>query len=256
MALDEAILESLCANAAAPTLRLYGWKRPAITLGRFQNATRTLCMEACAEHRIPLVRRITGGRGILHGDDLTLGLIAPLEALGLSGDTANGSAALYARIAPGFARAFAALGISADSGDGREERRSGAHGDCFATAGRADLIAVASGRKLLGAALHRRGRWILLQASIPYRSSAKMQALRAELFRGPAAEPGFDADFDPGVLGNALIEGLGETLTVSWQPGVLSGPEEERAMELIRARYRNEGWTLGIREAAAGAPLD
>ena len=234
MALDEAILEAVGANAAPPTLRLYGWERPAVTLGRFQNVARTLCEGACAERRIPLVRRITGGRGILHGDDLTLGLIAPLEALGLAGDGAISPAAIYARISPGLAQAFAGLGIPAESGKDREEHRASIHGDCFAFAGRADLVAVSTGRKLLGAALHRRERWVLMQASVPYRKSATLQALRAELFRGQAAEPEFDANFDRSALSKALLAGLGEVLAVSWQRGVLTLAEEKRTRELVR----------------------
>ncbi|HLK58285.1 MAG TPA: hypothetical protein VKU00_17090 [Chthonomonadaceae bacterium] len=237
MALDEALLEAASTGAALPTLRLYHWARPAITVGRFQNVGKTICMEACREQGIPLVRRITGGRGILHGDDLTLGLTAPLEALGLAGDSACSPAALYARIAPGFARAFAAMGQQAERGVDRAERALGAQGDCFATAGCADLIAPMTGCKLLGAALHRRDRWILLQASIPYRLSKESAAKRRELFCGPVAEPGLNADLDPEALAGAIVNGLGEWLAISWLRGAISGQEERRGKDLARMQY-------------------
>src|SRR5947208_2539412 len=77
MARDEAILNAVVADAAPPTLRLYRWKQPSVSLGRFQSVERTLHGETCRALGIPLVRRITGGRGILHGDDLTVSIICP-----------------------------------------------------------------------------------------------------------------------------------------------------------------------------------
>src|SRR5207302_1273384 len=82
MALDEAILDAVAANAAPPTVRLYRWKRPTVSVGRFQNIEKTVRLDACAAQGVPIVRRITGGRGILHGWDLTVSLIASVEALG------------------------------------------------------------------------------------------------------------------------------------------------------------------------------
>src|SRR5436190_13594315 len=86
MAVDEALLESVMTNAAPPTLRLYSWESAAVSVGRFQSIARTLRQEECAARGVPLVRRITGGRGILHGDDLTISVAAPIEAVGLDSE--------------------------------------------------------------------------------------------------------------------------------------------------------------------------
>jgi lipoate-protein ligase A len=77
MALDEAIATGVRKGAAAPTLRLYGWDRPSLTLGCFQK-TADINIEYCRSHDIPVVRRPTGGRAILHGDELTYSLSAKL----------------------------------------------------------------------------------------------------------------------------------------------------------------------------------
>jgi len=71
MSVDEAIAESCRRMETPPTLRFYTWSRPAVTIGYFQKWDRDIDQRACEEEKIPVVRRITGGRAIYHGDDLT-----------------------------------------------------------------------------------------------------------------------------------------------------------------------------------------
>lgn len=243
MALDEALLESVAENYALPTVRMYTWERPAITLGRFQNTGRTLHQDACEEHRIPIVRRITGGRGILHGDDLTLSLIAPIEALGLEESTGCSLSAIYARIAAGYLSALAHLGIDAVAGTAERARVLESRGDCFATVSRADIIATRTGSKLLGAALHRRGRWILQQASLPYRSTEESKRLRATVFVGPPGELGPDKPLAREALCGALQAGLSRALQAEFGPQNVQDGERRRAEELVSARYISPEWT-------------
>ena len=61
-----------------PTLRLYRWARPTVTLGRFQDAA-GVDRDLCADEGIDVVRRFTGGRGVLHDDELTYSIVAGLD---------------------------------------------------------------------------------------------------------------------------------------------------------------------------------
>lgn len=70
MAVDEAIALSVKKGVSPPTLRLYGWNSLAVTIGCFQRAN-DVDIKYCAEKYIPIIRRPTGGRAILHGDDIT-----------------------------------------------------------------------------------------------------------------------------------------------------------------------------------------
>ncbi len=70
MAVDEAIALSVKKEISPPTLRLYGWNSLAVTIGCFQR-TSDIDIEYCDEKDIPIIRRPTGGRAILHGDDIT-----------------------------------------------------------------------------------------------------------------------------------------------------------------------------------------
>jgi lipoyl(octanoyl) transferase len=75
MARDEAILASHAGGAAQPTLRLYRWRPACLSLGCFQHAC-AIDWAACARAGVAIVRRSSGGRALLHDDELTYAIIA------------------------------------------------------------------------------------------------------------------------------------------------------------------------------------
>jgi lipoate-protein ligase A len=70
MALDEAIATAVKRGNSPPTLRLYGWDRPSVSVGYFQNVC-DIDSDYCIKKGIPIVRRPTGGRAILHDGEIT-----------------------------------------------------------------------------------------------------------------------------------------------------------------------------------------
>ncbi len=84
MAVDEAMMRALNAGESPPSLRLYQWDGYAISVGRFQSIERTMRVEQAAREGLPIVRRVTGGRGILHGDDLTISIACNCSDLGVT----------------------------------------------------------------------------------------------------------------------------------------------------------------------------
>ena len=76
MARDVAILEAVSDGESPPTLRLYGWNPPCLTLGRHQGVE-AADLEFCSTEGIDVVRRPTGGRALLHHLELTYALVAP-----------------------------------------------------------------------------------------------------------------------------------------------------------------------------------
>lgn len=76
MAIDEAILLSHLRGEVPPTLRVFRWSQPAISLGRFQRAEREIQTAACEEAGIELVRRPTGGRAVYHRDEFTYSFVS------------------------------------------------------------------------------------------------------------------------------------------------------------------------------------
>lgn len=211
MRCDAAMLEGVAANALPPTLRLYQWRRPAITVGRFQNVERTIETEFCQQQDIPIVRRVTGGRGILHGTDLTIALAAPISHLLPQGYEAKGVSQVYAVISETFLKAFAECGIVAEQG--REACNRSATGNCFASNSRADVVAANGTQKLLGAALHRSGDFILMQASVPRSGD---ETLLNDVFTGKTSFRALATDFSLEQLEAAITRNFAENFAITY----------------------------------------
>jgi lipoate-protein ligase A len=76
MALDESILEHIGRGESIPTLRLYAWEPACLSLGHAQPFA-DVDWKRLTERGWEVVRRLTGGRAILHTDEITYSVIAP-----------------------------------------------------------------------------------------------------------------------------------------------------------------------------------
>ncbi|AOP15783.1 MULTISPECIES: biotin/lipoate A/B protein ligase family protein [Bacillus] len=79
MALDEALLFWHSENKIPPTIRFYGWNPPTLSVGYFQNIEKEINLDAVKKHGLGFVRRPTGGRGVLHDQELTYSVIVSEE---------------------------------------------------------------------------------------------------------------------------------------------------------------------------------
>jgi lipoate-protein ligase A len=153
MRADLALLDEVAAGAA-PALRLYHWRPPALSLGRFQPDD-DVDAEACRSRGVEVVRRPTGGRALLHGADLTYAAVMarPEGAAG----TVD---AVYRFLASGLIAGLARLGV-----DAAVARHEGPGGPvCFASQQGADLRV--GERKLCGSAQLNRAGAVLQHGSI------------------------------------------------------------------------------------------
>ena len=105
MAIDEAILYALADGVGRPTLRFYQWDPPCLSLGYNQP-----CAEvdelACSHLGYTWVRRPTGGRAILHTDELTYSLVVP----GTETRVAGGVVESYRQLSLGLLAGLRSLG--------------------------------------------------------------------------------------------------------------------------------------------------
>src|SRR5690606_18215687 len=108
MANDEAVIESVAAGGP-PTLRFYGWEPAAISLGYFQDFDSEVDEAACQSLGIDIVRRLTGGRAILHDVEVTYSLVIS-EAHPLIPRSITES---YRVISEGLVRGLELLGLEA-----------------------------------------------------------------------------------------------------------------------------------------------
>lgn len=141
MALDEALLLA----ASGPVLRLYGWRPHAVSIGYFQSVDDF----ADLPEGMPVVRRLTGGGAIHHGDELTFALA--LDAASLPAAVEASYQLLHDAVAAALRRA----GIAVERlRTGRSPSPRKAARWCFQVPGRHDLV-TPDGRKLVGSAQRR-----------------------------------------------------------------------------------------------------
>jgi len=165
MALDEAIAVTVRNGQAPPTLRLYGWDRPSVTIGCFQKIGE-VDMAYCFQENIPVVRRPTGGRAILHGNEITYSFSVKTRA-GLFSKSLFDS---YKKISAAFLNAFLKIGASPELNLLKDSRR-GPEANvqksplCFQSVSYGEIIV--DSKKIIGSAQKRWTDGLLQQGSIP-----------------------------------------------------------------------------------------
>jgi lipoate-protein ligase A len=149
MAVDEALLQRL----TAPTLRVYRWCKPAVSLGYFSRIAEAEQTAAGRE----LVRRWTGGGLVEHGKDITYTLLVPRDSAFFQHTPLDSYRLIHELIAQWLSDS----GVQADVAPRSAAENSGA---CFASHVRYDIV---RGNTKLAGAAQRRTRWGLLhQGSI------------------------------------------------------------------------------------------
>jgi lipoate-protein ligase A len=229
MAVDEAILDAIAEGIAPPTLRLYRWEKPAISLGRLQSARRSVDQVRCRELGVELVRRPSGGRGILHGGDQTISVAVPISNLGSEGRSVVASYRLLSR---GLIRALRSFSLTLSFGTC--ERITERGGDCFALRSRVDLL-TSEGHKLIGSAQCRRRDVILQQTSLRHRPPS---IAPESLFLGQTAPDYYPlAGVEERLLAAAIHAGFEEALEITLEATELTQWEIERAATLIQTAH-------------------
>jgi len=155
MAIDEAILEAHIAGAVPPTLRFYGWAPPAVSIGYGQKLP-DKAREKIVERGFDVVRRPTGGRAVLHLDELTYSFTGSGKNLGSSVIES------YKKICHALILGFKNLGVDVEIGKG--QAASNQVHDCFTATTTADLHH--QGKKIVGSAQLRRHDALLQHGSI------------------------------------------------------------------------------------------
>jgi lipoate-protein ligase A len=152
MAIDEALF----LNASEiPILRFYQWAPKAISLGRFQN-TDQIDLAYCEKNNIDIVKRITGGKAVLHDQELTYSFIAKKSQLPESIPES------YAFISQALILGLAKLGITAEM---NPHKIKDPHNPCcFAQPSLNEIIV--NTRKIIGSAQKRINDRIIQHGSI------------------------------------------------------------------------------------------
>lgn len=247
MAIDEAIAIEVINGTAPPTLRFYGWICPSVSLGYFQK-TADIDLNYCIENDIPVVRRPTGGRAILHGDELTYSFSARNED-GFMG----GLRESYALIGKAFFEALRMLGLDVAMMQVRPRGRNLTRSPlCFNSISLGEISL--NGYKLIGSAQRRWGQGFLQQGSIPF--SVDMEKVR-NVFRvmpGKSLELKGLRSFmsiDMEVIKKTIARAFERTFNIRLVQSCPTHGEVLLAERLLEERYLRSDWNLwGIKGAS------
>lgn len=160
MAVDEAILGAVGAGEQPPTLRLYAWDPACLSLGISQPASDADAV-ALRDHGYDIVRRPTGGRAILHTDELTYSVSVPAEHMLAASDIV----ASYRQISAALTAALETLGARVRSERRSEPAAKRPNAVCFETPSHYEITV--DGRKLVGSAQMRRKAGLLQHGTLP-----------------------------------------------------------------------------------------
>jgi lipoate-protein ligase A len=255
MATDEAILEVFAAAGGLPTLRFYAWVPPALSLGYGQPIAPDIDLTRCQALGIDVVRRATGGRAVLHDQEVTYSVVLSANDPRVTA----GVLACYLTISQALIRGLAYLGITAELlplRRGAPLPSDDASAVCFATPSSYEVAV--KGRKVIGSAQRRAHGVIMQHGSVPLSWDLdKMQAVFGPSSRGNRSAQqaqGFHARmtslqeaggrvYDYAEVVAALRRGIAEVWEVELTPGELTAEERRLSHHLWATKYRSEAWT-------------
>lgn len=246
MAIDEAILTHYLRGEVPPTLRLFSWEQPAISLGRFQNVEREIDLEQCERQGIALVRRPTGGRAVYHHDEFTYSIV-----IGKREGVPSGVTAAYAYLAQGLVAALSQFAVSAVLSDEHVSKNPSAA--CFASSTQADLTV--KGYKIIGSAQVWKDDGLLQQGSLPLddrsaeffsllrfpNEEARQQALASYREKTKPLHY-FYRSVSWSMLASAFKSGFSTALGATFMPAGLTQKEWDLARQLVEEKYNKLTW--------------
>ena len=253
MAVDESILEHIGRGESLPTLRQYAWQPPCLSLGHAQPFA-DVDVQRLNERGWDVVRRPTGGRAILHTDELTYSVIAPTDEPRVAGSILES----YNRLAGALLQAVKSLGLPVEIQEDASASHETPNPVCFEVPSAYEITV--HGKKLIGSAQARRKEGVLQHGSLPLignlaritealifvDESARQDAAGRLLARATTVESILGHEVLWNDAAQAFIRAFESTLDLKLEEQPLSENERIRADELIREKYDYPDWTKRV----------
>ncbi|MEI2440940.1 biotin/lipoate A/B protein ligase family protein [Priestia megaterium] len=257
MALDEALLEWHSKGEIPPTIRFYGWNPPTLSIGYFQKAEKEINFDKVKELGLGFVRRPTGGRGVLHDEELTYSVIVSEEYPNMPKTVTEA----YRVISEGLLEGFRSLGLEAYFAIPRSEEeknslKSPRSSVCFDAPSWYELVV--EGRKIAGSAQTRQKGVILQHGSILLEidedklfsvfnyPNDRVKERMQRAFRSKAVAINAIAGRKISIeeAKEAFYKGFASALDIDLEPYTLSEEEEAYVEELARTKYGSDEWNF------------
>lgn len=261
MAIDEAILYALAEGRGRTTLRFYEWQPPCLSLGYNQPHSQ-VDEVACVRLGYTWVRRPTGGRAILHCDELTYSVIVPEHEPRVAG----GIVESYRRLSRGLLAGLWILGAEAVQAQEERTLNPAQGAACFDTPSNYEITV--GGKKLIGSAQVRRRGVVLQHGTLPLtgdldrifaclRTTAEPitntappvgQSARPRSLRDYAVtlEQALGRAVSFEMAAAALAQGFAQALNLRLEVGELNDYELELIRQLRQSQYANDSWNRRV----------
>ncbi|USG68443.1 lipoate--protein ligase family protein [Brevibacillus ruminantium] len=257
MAVDEAILQLHSEGKTPPTVRFYTWNPATLSIGYFQKASKEIDLELVQEKGIGFVRRATGGRAVLHDQELTYSVVVSESHPKMPSSVTEA----YKVISLGLLHGFQNLGLQAEmvslaSEEEKEKYSSPGSSACFDSPSWYELVV--EGKKVAGSAQTRQKGVILQHGSILLDmdvellfslltfSSDRLKERMMDSFRKKAVTIN-EVSNRPIRLPEAMTafrQGFQEGLGIELLDSELTAEELALAQELAATRYSTDEWNL------------
>ncbi len=251
MAVDEAIVHHIGRGDSTPTLRLYAWTPACLSLGYAQPFA-DVDTTRLTQRGWDVVRRITGGRAILHTNELTYSVIAPNDEPRVAGTVLES----YNRLAQALLLAVKNLNLSVEIKKGVERDNIPLHNPvCFEVPSTYEITV--NGKKLIGSAQARKKEGVLQHGSLPLtgdlsricqaltfeNESAREDAASRLLLRATTVESALGREVGWEEARQAFVRAFEAQLGIQFEEGGLSESESKMADELVHEKYAHPLWT-------------
>ena len=242
MAVDEHLFRTL-SDAPRTVVRFYQWERPTASLGYGQDAGRVLDLEFCRANGVDVVRRMTGGKLVLHHHEVTYSVCS--SDVETFGSTVAGS---YRLISEGLIQGLARLGLNPVLAGAPPSSYARGTMPCFAHPGRDEVVI--DGRKIIGSAQKRAGAKFLQHGSIPLLADEDLLKAVSRKREGTdeirmislSEAVGRPVSFESAV--EHLASGLAEFFGIVFEPLKMTDEDLAAIEHLRETRYATDAWTL------------
>lgn len=250
MAVDEALLTAVGREESLPTLRLYDWSPACLSLG-YAQSFRDVDVLRLESLGWDVVRRMTGGRAILHVDELTYSVTAPPDEPRVQGSVLES----YQRLAQALMLALHKLELPVEMEMNAPPANATKGPVCFEVPSAYEIVI--GGKKLVGSAQARKRMGVLQHGTLPLHGdltritqvltfaddAARLEAAHTLLARATTAQTVTGRIIPFETAAQAFVEAFESQLGIHFERGELSGAEQAHAEELVQKKYGNPGWT-------------
>lgn len=254
MAMDEALLNFVSRGEIDPVIRFYTWNPATLSIGYFQRLQKEIDIDKVKEKGYGLVRRQTGGRGVLHDKELTYSVIVPESHPNMPSTVTEA----YKIISQGLLEGFKNLGFETyfaipRSNEERDKLKQPRSSVCFDAPSWYELVV--EGRKIAGSAQTRQKGVILQHGSILQDididdlfdmfkfKNERLKAKMKENFvqKAVAINDISNQHITLNEMENAFEAGFKKGLNIDFKPLELTEKQLEEVQEL-EDKYRSEAW--------------